>query len=36
MQQALDNIVAGQKAKVSTTSDIKTDSDAKELLKELR
>jgi hypothetical protein len=36
MQQALSNIVSGQNAKGSTTSDIKTDADAKELLKELR
>lgn len=36
MQQALDSIVSGQKAKGSTASDVKTDSDAKELLKELR
>jgi len=36
MQQALSNIVSGQNAKGSTTSDVKTNSDAKELLKELR
>jgi len=36
MQQALSNIVSGQNAKGSTPSDIKTNSDAKELLKELR
>jgi hypothetical protein len=36
MQQALSNIVSGQNAKGSTPSDVKTDADAKELLKELR
>lgn len=36
MQQALSSIVSGQGAKGSVTPDVKTNTDAKELLKELR